>query len=167
MWSRFESRFGAILSNLAYHRELVDREAVSVDIADAVARSRLDEERWEKQEGEWRAKKIRTVLSWLSSDDTPPDDVLQRHVHDCVPCASQTRPVMSVRSEVSEILPHLRLEKQPKRKHAFVPERYASRSTIYQRRSYPYAPREPIFAYLYKMSVPEWDLDESIGAMSE
>ncbi|KAF2728956.1 ankyrin [Polyplosphaeria fusca] len=85
IWSGFESRFGAILSNLAYHRELVDKEAIAVDIADAVTRSRLDEERWEKQEREWRAQKIRTVLSWLSTDDTPPENVLEKHVNECIP----------------------------------------------------------------------------------
>lgn len=85
MWSGFESRFRDILSNLAYHTELVDKEAASVDISDALARSRLDEERWEKQEQEWRAQKIRTVLSWLSVDETSPEDILERHLHDCIP----------------------------------------------------------------------------------
>ncbi|PSN61329.1 hypothetical protein BS50DRAFT_534675 [Corynespora cassiicola Philippines] len=85
MWSGFESRFGAILGNLAYHSELVDKEAVSIDISDAMTRSRLDEERWEKQEREWTAQKVRTVLAWLSTDDTPPEDIIEKHTRECLP----------------------------------------------------------------------------------
>jgi len=85
MWDGFESRFGDILRSLANHSELVDKEAVAVNIVDAVARSKEDVDRWEQQEREWQALKVRAVLSWLAADDTPPEDTLERHTRDCLP----------------------------------------------------------------------------------
>ncbi|KAF2678067.1 hypothetical protein K458DRAFT_377432 [Lentithecium fluviatile CBS 122367] len=85
MWDGFESRFGDILRNLANHSELVDKEAVAVDISDAVARSKEEADRWEQQEREWQALKVRAVLSWLATDDPPPEDALERNTRDCLP----------------------------------------------------------------------------------
>lgn len=67
------------------HSELVDKEAVAVDITNAVARSKEDADRWEKQEQEWQALKLRAVLSWLATDDPPPEDALERHAQYCLP----------------------------------------------------------------------------------
>ena len=38
MWAHFDSRFGAILAILAYHKDLVDKEAVAANIAEAKER---------------------------------------------------------------------------------------------------------------------------------
>lgn len=58
MWLGFESRFNGILKSLAYHSELADKEAAAADIAEAVRRSRADDEKWEQQENEWNAVSI-------------------------------------------------------------------------------------------------------------
>jgi hypothetical protein len=79
MWAGFESRFDTILRNLAYHSELVDKEAVAFEVSAAVTRRKEEEMRWEDQDREWRASKVRAVLSWLETDDTPPEDALERH----------------------------------------------------------------------------------------
>jgi len=85
MWAGFESRFHGILRSLAYHSELVDKEAIAVDISDAVRRHKEESEKWEQQEREWDASKIRTVLSWLGTSDRLPADILARHMRDYLP----------------------------------------------------------------------------------
>jgi hypothetical protein len=55
MWAGFESRFNAILQNLAYHSELLDKEATAAGISDAVRRNKANEEEWEQQQREWNA----------------------------------------------------------------------------------------------------------------
>ncbi|KAH7085093.1 hypothetical protein BKA63DRAFT_10537 [Paraphoma chrysanthemicola] len=85
MWAGFESRFNSILRSLAYHSELADKEAVAADISEAVRRSKDDDEKWKQQEREWQAAKVRTVLAWLDTNDTPPADILDRHLRDCLP----------------------------------------------------------------------------------
>jgi hypothetical protein len=85
LWAGFESRFETILKNLAYHSELVDKEAFAAEISNAVLRNEEEAKKWEQQEKEWVATKTSTVLSWLKTDDHLPDDVLERHVRDCLP----------------------------------------------------------------------------------
>jgi hypothetical protein len=85
MWAGFESRFETILKNLAYHSELADKEAVAADISNAVMRNEEESKRWEQQEREWVASKTHTVLVWLGTNDPLPDDVLDRHLRDCLP----------------------------------------------------------------------------------
>jgi len=58
MWLGFESRFNEILKSLAYHSDLADKEAAAADIAEAIRRSKADDERWERQENEWNAVSI-------------------------------------------------------------------------------------------------------------
>jgi hypothetical protein len=85
MWAAFTSRFDIILKNLAYHSTLVDKEAVAADISNAVMRNEEDARKWEQQEQEWAATKIRAVLSWLETNDPLQEDVLERHVRECLP----------------------------------------------------------------------------------
>lgn len=85
MWAHFDSRFNSILASLAHHSELVDKEAVAVNISEAVERRRLDAQRWDKQEVEWRATKLRVVMCWLGPDRTPPEDELDKISRDCLP----------------------------------------------------------------------------------
>ncbi|RYN71715.1 hypothetical protein AA0117_g9282 [Alternaria alternata] len=58
MWAGFETRFNGILKDLAYHSELVDKEASAADIAEAFKRSKVDDEKWEQQEREWNSVSI-------------------------------------------------------------------------------------------------------------
>jgi hypothetical protein len=85
MWAGFESRFGAILRRLAYHGELLDKEAVAAEISRAEERHKEETEKWEQQEREWKALKVRQVLSWLGTKDPLPDDAFQRHGRGCLP----------------------------------------------------------------------------------
>ncbi|CAN9372932.1 unnamed protein product [Alternaria alternata] len=85
MWLGFESRFNEILKSLAYHSDLADKEAAAADIAEAIRRSKADDERWERQENEWNAAKVQKVLAWLGTSDTSPADLLERHIHNCLP----------------------------------------------------------------------------------
>ena len=63
MWARFETRFTAILQSLAYHSDLLDREAVSINVSEEVKYNQEQTQRWEQQEAEWHNLKIRDVLS--------------------------------------------------------------------------------------------------------
>ncbi|KAH3951684.1 hypothetical protein HBI56_079460 [Parastagonospora nodorum] len=85
MWAGFESRFDTILKNLAYHTDLADKEAAAADISEAVRRSKSNEEKWEQQEREWNAIKVREVLAWLETEATPPARTLERHLKGCLP----------------------------------------------------------------------------------
>jgi hypothetical protein len=85
MWAGFESRFSRILQNLAYHSELLDKEAVAADISNAIRRHKEDSAKWEQQEREWEALKLQTVLSWLGTSEDIPADTLDRYLRDCLP----------------------------------------------------------------------------------
>ncbi|CAN9080703.1 unnamed protein product [Alternaria alternata] len=106
MWAGFETRFNGILKDLAYHSELVDKEASAADITEAFRRSKVDDEKWEQQEREWNSvsiywyeycmntktdfslwiqAKVHKVLGWLETNDTMPADILDRHLQDYLP----------------------------------------------------------------------------------
>jgi len=85
MWAGFETRFSTILDRLAYHSVLLDKEAQAIDISEAVRRSKEDAERWELQEREWHATKLRAVLAWLKTDVSDPEETYYRHCQDSVP----------------------------------------------------------------------------------
>jgi hypothetical protein len=69
MWAGFESRFNGILKSLAYHSELADKEAAAADIAEAIRRSKADDEKWEQQEHEWNAVSIYQRTSHMRHTD--------------------------------------------------------------------------------------------------
>ncbi|CAN9168468.1 unnamed protein product [Alternaria alternata] len=85
MWAGFETRFNEILKNLAYHGELVDKEAAAADIAEAFRRSKADDKKWEQQEREWNTAKVQKVLGWLETNDTLPADILEQQLQDYLP----------------------------------------------------------------------------------
>lgn len=45
------------------YSELINKEAIAVDISNAVARSKEEADRWEQQERKWQALKAQAVLS--------------------------------------------------------------------------------------------------------
>ena len=85
MWAGFETRFITILDRLAYHTALLDKEAAAIDISEAVRRSKEDFERWELQEREWQATKLRAVLAWLKTDMSNPEEMYYSHCQGSVP----------------------------------------------------------------------------------
>lgn len=63
----------------------MDKEAAAVDISAALEHNKQEAEKWEWQEREWLAYKIKMVLSWLETRGTLPQDILQRHNDACLP----------------------------------------------------------------------------------
>jgi hypothetical protein len=85
MWAGFETRFSAILERLAYHSDLLEKEANAIDISEAVKRHNENTEWWEKQEREWHAVKVRDVLLWLRTNESSPEETFDRHCRDSLP----------------------------------------------------------------------------------
>jgi hypothetical protein len=85
MWANFDTRFRAILANLAYHSDLIDKEAISIDIAASSKRREEDVERFEKQEREWKDAKLNATLSWLGFGSHFVDDKVDDLTRDCLP----------------------------------------------------------------------------------
>jgi len=80
LWKDFESRFAGIIDGLRKQRDFVDREAASIDIAEArVSRFQLQEEIQQRQnnsfvlieQNETAAKiaRLQHAVAWLSIDD--------------------------------------------------------------------------------------------------
>ncbi|PVI02267.1 hypothetical protein DM02DRAFT_702449 [Periconia macrospinosa] len=87
MWDNFDSRFKSILADLAYHSDLVDKEAVAVDIAASLRYQKEDAERFEKQEQEWKNAKLSAALSWLGFGNHVVDHIPDNLTRDCSPGA--------------------------------------------------------------------------------
>ncbi|KAI9667637.1 MAG: hypothetical protein M1821_000454 [Bathelium mastoideum] len=78
MWAQFDFRFDAILKSLAYHSDLVDREAVAAHITEAKERREQQSEQWNKIEKDRNASQLSRVVSWLGLDGTPQEDEIHR-----------------------------------------------------------------------------------------
>lgn len=87
MWDNFDSRFKSILADLAYHSDLIDKEAIAIDIAASLRHQKEDAERFEKQEQEWKKAKLGTTLSWLGFGSHVVDHKLDNLTRDCSPGA--------------------------------------------------------------------------------
>jgi hypothetical protein len=85
MWAGFETRFNTILQNLAYHRDLLDKEAIAIDISEAFKRHKEFGEKWAQEEREWHAAKVRNVLEWLRSNESSPEETHERHCQHSLP----------------------------------------------------------------------------------
>ncbi|KAI9674908.1 MAG: hypothetical protein M1822_009011 [Bathelium mastoideum] len=84
-WGHFESRFSSILASLAYHGELVDKEAAAIDISYAAERRERQLEQWEKAEAERQAAQLNRVMAWLGLCGTAQVDELDRISRICSP----------------------------------------------------------------------------------
>jgi hypothetical protein len=77
-WKSFELRFESILNDLAYHRDLIDKEACSFDLVEATrSRQKIDEE-ISKAEADRESSHLQAVLTWLCVDDLPQENNLWR-----------------------------------------------------------------------------------------
>jgi hypothetical protein len=85
MWDNFDSRFKSILADLAYHSDLVEKEAIAIDIAASSKHQKEDAERFEKQEKEWKHAKLNAALSWLGFGSHFVDPKLDTLIRDCSP----------------------------------------------------------------------------------
>ena len=81
LWRTFNSRFESILSNLRRHRDLVDREAAAIDIAQAKEwraefrqwRTKLAEQD-DKSENDRRKTQLREAVAWFGARDGQEDE---------------------------------------------------------------------------------------------
>jgi WD40 repeat protein len=88
MWGNFENRFNSILASLAYHRDLVDQQAVAVNIVETTQHRLQQMDQWEKIEKDRQADQLFRVRSWLQSTGNigiPQEDELDRISGTCLP----------------------------------------------------------------------------------
>ena len=85
MWANFDSRFNSLLSNIAYHSDLADRWANTANNVQAIERRREDLKRFEKQEKEWQASRLRAVLSWLGFSTHVLQDEVDNFIRERIP----------------------------------------------------------------------------------
>lgn len=78
MWKDFESRFTGILESLARHRELVDKEAISIDIAEARSWRIRAEEDIERREKQRKEQQLHYAMAWLAVDDLLQEEEFDR-----------------------------------------------------------------------------------------
>jgi hypothetical protein len=78
LWTDFASRFNGILERLARHRDLVDREASSIDIAEARTWRIQAQEDIEKREKQRCGCQLQDTITWLAVDDRLQEDELYR-----------------------------------------------------------------------------------------
>jgi hypothetical protein len=78
LWKDFESRFTGILESLARHRELVDKEAASIDIAEARSWRIRAEEDIERREKQRKEQQLHYVIGWLAVDDLLQEEEFDR-----------------------------------------------------------------------------------------
>ncbi|KAH8650674.1 hypothetical protein BGZ60DRAFT_462571, partial [Tricladium varicosporioides] len=84
-WQSFGTRFDGILESLSRHRDLVDREAISINIAEERKWRRQSQEDIERREAERIACQLTRSISWLATDRHIDEDVLERYSGRCQP----------------------------------------------------------------------------------
>jgi hypothetical protein len=79
-WKDFSSRFSTVIESLTRHRDLVDKEATSIDIAEARAWRARTQEELEDRERDKRIQQLNRTINWFRVDDSfhMPDDDLYR-----------------------------------------------------------------------------------------
>ena len=78
LWKDFSSRFSTIIESLTRHRDLVDKEASSIDIAEARAWRIRTQEELEERERDKLLQQLNRTINWLRVDgdfQTPEDDL--------------------------------------------------------------------------------------------
>ncbi len=83
LWKDFASRFNGILERLARHRDLVDREASSLDIAEARTWRIQAQEDIEKREKLRFGCQLQDTITWLAVEDRLQEDELYRLAQRC------------------------------------------------------------------------------------
>lgn len=78
LWKDFESRFTGILESLARHRELLDKEAISIDIAEARSWRIRVEEDIGRRENQRQEQQLHYATGWLCVDDLLQEEELDR-----------------------------------------------------------------------------------------
>jgi hypothetical protein len=66
-WGRFEHRFSSLLSSMSRTSDLIDREAVALDIAQAIEWRTTEAERSQQREHQRNVEQRQVVLDWLGT----------------------------------------------------------------------------------------------------
>ncbi|KAL4724047.1 hypothetical protein ACLX1H_008652 [Fusarium chlamydosporum] len=69
-WGGFENRFGSLLESIARVSVEIDREAMAIDIIQAVDQRKRDADAATERETQWRTQQLCIVLNWLEASDT-------------------------------------------------------------------------------------------------
>jgi hypothetical protein len=78
LWKNFANRFNGILERVARCRELVDKEAISIEIVESrIWRAKLNED-LEQRERIIQAAQLQDAINWLAVEDRHQDDHLDR-----------------------------------------------------------------------------------------
>ena len=78
LWKDFDRRFSGILESLARHRDLVDKEALSIDIVEARKWRLQTQEDIELRGNETRLTQLQHSTAWLAVEDVMQDDDLDK-----------------------------------------------------------------------------------------
>ena len=78
-WTGFGRRLDQILGSLAYHSDMIDREANSINIARAEQWRRNAAEEARKQEESITNTQLQSVLTWLNGRDVEQENELDLH----------------------------------------------------------------------------------------
>lgn len=78
LWKDFGTRFNGILDSLARHRDLVDKEAMSIEILDARSLRIQEQHRLEQREKDRRVSQLQDSIAWLAVEDRILEDDLYR-----------------------------------------------------------------------------------------
>ncbi|KAI1180456.1 hypothetical protein F4777DRAFT_530453 [Nemania sp. FL0916] len=90
-WSfgRFEHRFGSLLKSITYTSELIDKEAVSLDIIEAAEKRQRDQDTSKAREIQWEFEQRQKVLDWLQMEESNVEDKLDWLRNRCYEGTSQ------------------------------------------------------------------------------
>lgn len=69
-WGGFEHRFGSLLESIAKVSIEIDREAMAIDIIQAVDQRKRDADAATERETQWRTQQLCIVCNWLEASDT-------------------------------------------------------------------------------------------------
>jgi len=75
MWKNFDARFDNILQSLKANRDLVDQEAISIDIVEARSWRRQAEAAVREREKKAKIAQLQGAIDWLAIDDPQENDL--------------------------------------------------------------------------------------------
>ncbi|KAJ8067481.1 hypothetical protein OCU04_004825 [Sclerotinia nivalis] len=78
LWKDFDSRFSGILESLSRHRDLIDREASSINIAEARSARVRAEEDVARREKERQNYQLKDSITWLAITNEEQQDIIEQ-----------------------------------------------------------------------------------------
>jgi hypothetical protein len=78
LWKNFDSRFAGILTSLSRHADLIDREASSINIAEARSARLLAEQDIARREKERQDYQLQDSIAWLAITNNEQQDMIER-----------------------------------------------------------------------------------------